>query len=157
MADGRATEFGFDRSWEFELPPDQLWALLSDTSAFPTWWPWLRAFDPIPLEAGASTRCVIGPPLPYVLTVDIAIAEVVTERLVRVDVAGDVQGPARLEVEPRDNGSVARLAWDVEVRRPMLRAAARVARPVLLWGHDWVVRNGVEQFRRRAIGNGDRS
>jgi hypothetical protein len=33
----------------------------------------------------------------------------------------------------------------------MLRVAARAARPMLQWGHEWVVNNGVEQFRRAAI------
>ena len=45
------------------------------------------------------------------------------------------------------DGSRARLVWLLEVRRPALRMAAVVGRPVLQWGHDWVVANGVEQFR----------
>jgi len=63
---------------------------------------------------------------------------------------GDVRGPARLEIDRVPNGSQARLVWDLEVRRPILRTAARVARPLLQWGHDWVVSNGVAQFRRAA-------
>jgi hypothetical protein len=51
-----------------------------------------------------------------------------------------------------DSGSVARLAWEMELHRPMLRSAARFGRPVMEWGHDWVVANGVEQFRRRGLG-----
>jgi hypothetical protein len=39
----------------------------------------------------------------------------------------------------------------MELRRPMLRAAARFGRPVMEWGHDWVVGNGVEQFLQRAL------
>jgi len=46
-----------------------------------------------------------------------------------------------------DQGSTARLHWTLEVQRPMLRMAASVGRPILQWGHDWVVSNGVEQFR----------
>jgi hypothetical protein len=46
---------------------------------------------------------------------------------------------------------VARLAWEMELGRPVLRAAARFGRPVMEWGHDWVVANGVEQFLRRAL------
>ena len=144
----KPTEFAFDRSWDFELTRDDLWSRISDTSSFSTWWPWLRAFDPVPLEAGATTRAAIGPPLPYVLNVALEVADVVEASSVDVLVAGDLHGPARLEVTDLDAGSRARLLWTLELRRPMLRMAASVARPVLQWGHDWVVTNGVEQFRR---------
>jgi hypothetical protein len=141
----------FDRSWEFEVCPPHLWSLLSDTSAYSGWWPWLRAFEPVPLERGATTSCSIGPPLPYMLTVTIAVIDVVPEQSVAVAVTGDVAGPARLEIAPSGRGSSARLVWELEVRRRLLRVAAGVARPMLQWGHEWVVSNGVEQFRRAAI------
>jgi len=143
----KPTEFAFDRSWDFAVPRSELWSRLADTSSFSTWWPWLRSFDPVPLEVGATTRCVIGPPLPYVLTIDLEVAHVVEQESVAVAVTGDLQGPARLEVADHADGSRARLVWGLEVRRPMLRMAASVGRPVLQWGHDWVVSNGVRQFR----------
>ncbi|HEV3227235.1 MAG TPA: hypothetical protein VGZ52_10380 [Acidimicrobiales bacterium] len=81
----------------------------------------------------------------------VAVVDVVPEALVAVVVSGDLAGPARLEIEATSAGSVARLVWELEVRRSMLRVAASSARPLLQWGHDWVVRQGVEQFRRVAI------
>jgi hypothetical protein len=149
--DSKAPRFAFDRTFDFDVSPGELWLRLSDTSSFRVWWPWLRSFDPVPLAPGARTTCAIGPPLPYVVTVDITVREVIPEELVRVSVSRDLEGPARLEIESNGLGSTARLVWEVAVARPALRAAARVARPVLLWGHDWVVNRGVEQFRRDAI------
>lgn len=140
--------FTFDRSWTFGVPRADLWSRLSDTSSFPRWWPWLRAFDEVPIEEGARTWCVIGPPLPYVLKVRLAVVRVVETEAVDVDVDGDLRGPACLELGDARDGSTARLHWKVEVQRPMLRRAAVLGRPVLQWGHDWVVRNGVEQFRQ---------
>lgn len=144
----KPTEFSFDRSWDFDVPRDELWKRLADTSSFSRWWPWLRSFEPVPLETGASTRCAIGPPLPYVLTIDLFVASVDEMQSVDVEVSGDLHGPARLEVDGDGAASRARLVWTLEVRRPMLRAAAKVGRPLLQWGHDWVVNNGVQQFRR---------
>jgi len=128
-----------------------LWTHLSDTSSFSSWWPWLRSFKPVALVPGAQTRCSIGPPLPYLITVDIAVEDVVADKLLTAFVSGDLHGPARLEIEPSTAGSTARLVWELAVSRPALRIAARVARPVLQWGHDWVVNSGVEQFRRATI------
>ena len=143
----RSAAFAFDRSWTFPVSRADLWSRLSDTSSFSSWWPWLRSFESVPIEEGARTRCVIGPPLPYVLTVDLAVARVVESESIDVDVAGDLRGPACLELGDGDDGSTARLHWTLEVQRPMLRRAAVLGRPILQWGHDWVVRNGVEQFR----------
>jgi hypothetical protein len=43
------------------------------------------------------------------------------------------------------------LVWGLEISRPLLRRVATVARPMLQWGHDWIVDRGVEQFRRAAL------
>jgi hypothetical protein len=141
----------FDKSWEFDVPAAELWARFADTGSYTRWWPWLRRFDPVPLATGEHTRCSIGPPLPYLLNVDLRITDVVPHELVLVAVNGDAQGTARLEITPAGDRSTARLAWELSVQRPMLRMAALVGRPVLQWGHDWVITNGVEQFRRRAL------
>lgn len=146
--------FAFDRSWAFDVPVNRLWSLFSDTGSFSTWWPWLRSFEPVPLEIGSRTRCSIGPPLPYLLNVGLEVLDLAPERFVEVAVSGDAEGIARLELSAENGGpgSAARLVWELEVRRPMLRMAASVARPLLQWGHDWVVSNGVAQFRRAALG-----
>lgn len=144
----KPTRFAFDRAWDFPLPRTELWSQVSDTSSFSSWWPWLRAFEPVPLEVGATTTCAIGPPLPYVLTIDLEVARVAEQESVDVVVGGDLRGPARLELADAGEGSRARLVWLLEVQRPMLRMAAVVGRPVLQWGHDWVVANGVDQFRK---------
>jgi hypothetical protein len=143
--------FTFDQSWDFDVPPERLWAACADTGSFRHWWPWLRRFDPVPLECGARTHAAIGPPLPYLLNVDLLVTAVEPERRVEVDVSGDATGPARLEVGSTSAGSFARLAWELHVERRFLRAGARLARPVLQWGHDWVVANGVDQFRTSAL------
>jgi len=69
-------------------------------------------------------------------------------------VAGDLRGPARLDVAPDPAGSTARLSWSLELGNPVLSRLARVGRPVMAWAHDVVVALGVEQFRRRALAPG---
>lgn len=145
--------FAFDRSFHFGLPPAELWAVLSCTHDFPRWWRWLRSFDTNGvegLEAGVEADCVVRGPLPYTLRFTVAVDEVVPERLVGTSVSGDISGPARLALEPTADGTDARLTWEVQVVDPALRAMSRIARPLMEWGHDWVVTRGVDQFRRNA-------
>jgi uncharacterized protein YndB with AHSA1/START domain len=143
--------FRFDRTWTFDVPPGELWAVLERTGEFRRWWPWLRELSGDGLVPGGRSRCVVRAPIPYTLRFTVAVAELVPGRLVGAEVDGDLAGPARLEIAPADGGSTVRLAWEMELRRPVLRAAARVGRPVMEWGHDWVVGTGVEQFLRRAL------
>ncbi|MGH2547533.1 MAG: SRPBCC family protein [Actinomycetota bacterium] len=144
--------FRFDRRWVFSVPPEELWRTLSSTDRFPEWWAWLSRFESDGLVEGTTAHCVVRAPLPYRLSFQVAIREVVVEHLVDTLVSGDLEGPARLELAPHPDGSTARLAWEVELRAPMLRATSTVARPLMEWAHGWVVDTGVRQFRRAALG-----
>jgi hypothetical protein len=145
--------FRFDRTWAFAVAPDELWGVLQRTDEFPRWWPWLRELSGDGLVPGGRSDCVVRAPIPYTLRFTVVVRELIPGQLVDAVVDGDLAGPARLEVNGAEEGpgSVVRLAWDMELRQPVLRAAARIGRPVMEWGHDWVVTNGVEQFVRRAL------
>ena len=60
-------------------------------------------------------------------------------------------GPAHLEVSGTADGSEVRLTWAVVVKDPMLRAGAVLGRPVMQWGHEWVVATGMTQFKKHAF------
>jgi hypothetical protein len=156
--------FVFDRTFTFPATGDELWSVVSDIRRFPEWWGWLRTFEVdspassqghVPegqltegqLTEGTVAECVIRPPLPYAVRVVITVTRVVPGRVVEASVSGDLEGPARLEVE----GPTARLAWELDVRRPLLRRAARLARPALVWGHEWVIANGVEAMSAKGF------
>jgi len=145
--------FTFDRTWAFDVPVERLWAAVADTSRFPEWMPWLEADALGPLEVGTVARFAVDPPLPYKLQLTVAVQHVEPGALVETIVSGDLAGPARLEVAPRGAGSTARLAWSLEVRRRLLLVGERVARPVMVWGHDAVVAKGLERFEA-ALGAG---
>lgn len=142
------TPFVFDRTWRFDVPRSVLWEAVSATDQFPRWWPWLRAAEIGPLATGTEAAVTIQPPLPYRLRLTIRLTGVEPGELVEAAVTGDVAGPARLELADAGTGSAARLAWALDVRRPALVAAERVARPVMEWGHDAVVSSGVRRFHR---------
>lgn len=152
--------FRFDRSWHFGVSPDELWATLTQTDRYREWWPWLREFTVDgggdALVTGAVAHVVIQAPLPYQLRCTIRVDDaVVDERLVtRVD--GDLAGPARLELHAVDGGTEARLAWELDLRAPLLRSLAVVGRPAMAWAHDRIVERGLAQFEGHALSDRDR-
>lgn len=145
--------FSFDQAWVFAVSPADLWAVLSQTDRFQVWWPWLRTFDSEGLVEGTTAQCVVRAPVPYSLSFQVAIVTVEPGLLVDTKVSGDLEGPARLEVAAHAHGAEARLSWDLELRDPLLRAGSRAARPVMEWGHNWIIDSGVRQFRRVALGD----
>jgi carbon monoxide dehydrogenase subunit G len=150
------TSFRYDQTFDFAVGRDILWDALTDTARFSEWWPWLRSFEldgraTTGLARGSVAACAIKAPLPYTLEFQVHVEEVEPGRSIETRVTGDLRGPARLEVASAGEASTARLTWAVELEVPMLSAASRVARPVLVWAHDRVVSSGVQQFRDRAL------
>ena len=95
-------------------------------------------------------------PLPYTLEFKVHVEQVEPGLSIDTRVSGDLEGPARLEVARLEragdgDASTARLTWAVDLHLPLLSAASRVARPVLLWAHDRIVATGVAQFRSQAL------
>ena len=71
-------------------------------------------------------------------------------RRVDATVHGDLEGEARLVFTPSATGTIAEVSWTIEMMQRPMRLAARVAGPLLRWGHDRVVEATVAGFRRHA-------
>src|SRR5690606_3926423 len=141
--------FGTRRALIAGADPATTWAAVERVARYPSWWRWLRYRDePGPLAAGAVVRAVIRPPLPYRLRFRITVDEVVPCRHITATVDGDLTGPAGVRFLDHPQGTRVELDWELRARRPLLRGLAVVARPVLEWGHDWVIETGVAEFER---------
>jgi hypothetical protein len=144
-----------DRRHRFDVGPDELWAAITTVSDFPVWWPWLRRFDGSRLEPGERWDCTVQPPLPYTLRFTLEIDRVEPAALVTASVSGDLAGGARLEVRDLSGAdgerSEIRLRSELAPTNRILRTVATVARPVVTFGHDWVLDTGVAQFRSRGL------
>ncbi len=140
-----------DRRYRFPLAPDELWPVMTRVEDYRRWWPWLRRCDAVGFEPGAAWTCVVQPPLPYSLRFQILLDEVEPGRFASARVDGDIVGEARIDVTETDEGCEVRLVSRLAPANPVLRAIARVARPVAQLGHDWVLDTGLRQFRARAL------
>ena len=140
-----------DRRYRFPVQPEALWPVLTRVEDYRSWWPWLRGFDGAGFEPGAAWTCVVQPPLPYSLRFRIVLDEIDPCRLATASVDGDIVGDARLELTATDSGSEVHLTSSLAPENRLLRAIARVARPVAQLGHDWVIDTGLRQFRSRAL------
>ncbi len=135
-----ATPFQFDRAWDFAVTPEELWTTLEQTDQYRVWWPWLREFrvdgdgEADGFRVGATAHLVIQAPLPYQLRCDIHVDEVVRAQTLAAHVTGDLEGPARLELESTPGGAQARLSWVLDVKSSLLRPLARIGPPRVVVG-----------------------
>jgi hypothetical protein len=145
--------FSSDRDWSFDVDAGTLWDRFSDIDRYESWWPWLHSFDPDGgFAPGARWSCVVVPPLPYRVHFTVELDRIEVGRRVEATVTGDVRGAAVLEVhDGADGGSRARLRSELAPAHPVLRSVGRVARPMVEWGHDWVLDQGRHQFVTRAL------
>jgi Polyketide cyclase / dehydrase and lipid transport len=138
--------------FRFRVPPETVWATIERTGEFERWWGWLGDFrlDGPGLAAGSVLVGVVSPPLlPYRMRIRVELGRCVRPSLVEAAVHGDLEGRARLELAPEGDGTLASVAWTIEMMQPPMRAAARFAYPLLRWGHDRVVDATVYGLRRQ--------
>jgi hypothetical protein len=138
--------FCFERSWTVPLERGALWDAVAETGRYDDWWPWLHDYRPARLVAGERAQATIAPPLPYRLRLGLEVSRAEPPARVEAVVSGDLTGVADLRFVPVPDGTEIRLQWEVELTRPGLRAIEPVARPVLRWGHDWIVDQAMRSF-----------
>lgn len=140
-----------DRRYTFPVSPAQLWSAFERVDDYRTWWPWLRRFEPGALEVGQRWACTVQPPLPYSVSFDLVLTEVVETRAVSATVEGDLSGTARLAITSVESGCELHLISALEPTQSVLRVVTRAARPVASFGHDWVLDTGFRQFSKHAL------
>ena len=140
----------YEGAFHLDLPPNEVWAIISRTDRFEDWWSWLRELEVEgkALQSGSALRGVVVPPLPYRMRLEVVLEECVMPRRIDAVVSGDLEGNASLTFTPDGDGTQATVGWTIEMMQRPMRLAARVAPPLLRWGHDLVVQATVEGFRR---------
>lgn len=151
------TVIDYRRSFHFDVPPSALWEALSEPQRFESWCGWLGELrvEGDGLVDGAVLTGLVSPPVPYQMRVTVHLDRCTAPRQIDASVEGDLRGSARLVLHPHDRGTAAEVAWRIEMMQRPMRIAARVAGPLLRWGHDRVVDMTVAGFRRHLSSSGD--
>ena len=138
--------------FRFPVSPLELWAAMARVDQFERWWNWLTdlRLEGGPLQTGSVLRGTVAPPVPYRMRVAVELERCLPGQLIDANVSGDLDGTASLCLQPEESdprGTVASVAWSLEMKQLPMRVAARFAYPLLKWGHDCVVEATVAGFR----------
>jgi len=138
--------FRSTRTFAFPVSPEQLWGEIEQVDRFATWWPWLEALDATGLVEGDVWDCRVQPPLPWSVRFLVTLDRVEAPGRADATVTGDIRGTASLVIEPATGGSQATLTSCLAPASALLQTAGIVARPLIGWGHDWILDAGARQF-----------
>jgi hypothetical protein len=144
------TRYRFTDSWATPAPPGQVHALLVDLEHYVDWWPQVRAVASLgPDDALVVCRSV----LPYDLELRLHAVSREPARL-EVGIDGPIRGHATWHLSPVAGGTRLDFEQQVEAVAPAFRVASYLARPVLAWNHDRMMRGAEAGLARRLAGRG---
>ena len=141
----------YSGEFSFPVPPEELWSAIERLDQFESWWGWLGHLqvEGTELQEGSVLQGTVSPPVPYRMRIKVELTRSVRGELIDAVVSGDLAGDAHLRLRPDGQGTIADVAWSLEMMQRPMRFAARVAYPLLRWGHDRVVEATVSSFRRQ--------
>jgi ribosome-associated toxin RatA of RatAB toxin-antitoxin module len=141
-----SSRYVFRSQWHLTAPPDAVYDVLRDVAGYPDWWPQVRSARLI--DDGAGELCCRSL-LPYDLTFTISRdIEDVAARVLQARLAGDLDGTSRWTITADGSGCVATFDEDIEVHKGLVRRSGLIARPLLRFNHDLMMREGERGLRR---------
>jgi hypothetical protein len=125
----------------FPVPVEDFWRTIEDFDSYQVWWTWLRDFrtDTAGLVDGNVLHGTVVPPLPYRFRLEVRLHSCERLSVTKATLAGDLAGDATMHFDEVQGGTRVRVEWTLVMASTPMRVAARVARPLVLWGHDRVV------------------
>jgi hypothetical protein len=151
------TAYRFVTTWRFDAPVDRVFAVLADIGRWPEWWHGVRRAELIePGDAdgvGALWRYAWRGGLPYDVRFDSRVTRVEAPHLLEGRAAGELVGTGLCRLFGDAGTTTVVYDWDVRTTRPWMNRLAPLARPLLAWNHDRVMRHGSEGLARRLGAN----
>ncbi|WP_163557977.1 SRPBCC family protein [Halomonas sp. NO4] len=142
--------------WYLEAPIARVFDALGEAPQWPAWWPSLLAVEERAAGAvdgtGRVYRYTWQSRLGYRLRFDIRVTRVVTPRLIEGEASGDVCGAGCWRLSEQRGVTRVRHEWQVHTTRPWMNLAAPLARPLFVWSHHAVMRDGAQGLARRLGG-----
>jgi hypothetical protein len=141
-----SSAFNFCSGWQLEAPRPVVWQELAHLPNWQQWWPGLEELTPI--RAGDSrgigqkaSSCWRGP-IGYQFRFSFESTEAVEYELLKGRAEGDLSGKGCWYLGDDDGWTDVRFEWNFDATRNWMEFLAPVARPVVVHGHDYLMKRG---------------
>ena len=143
--------YEFTDEWRVAAQPAPVWEVVRHVEGWPDWWPSVQSVTAVePADTGGEVwRFVFRTRLPYRMVFEARVLRDDPLHGVRTAVTGRVEGSGRWEVTGVAGGSAVWFHWVVRPRLAWMRALSPLARPVFVWNHRALMREGGEALAGR--------
>ena len=141
-------DFEFSSTWQLRTGLEAVWAALTDFESWPDWWPGLEEL--VPTRAGDENglgqagRSRWRGPIGYQLNFSLEAVEVRPHGFLKGRAEGDLTGHGSWHLSQAGEWTDVRLDWVVRATKGWMEFLAPVARPVFVYGHDYVMERGAQ-------------
>jgi hypothetical protein len=141
--------YEFTDEWRVAADPATVFDVVRDVEQWPAWWPSAQSVTQVADDGGQVWRFTFRTRLPYPMGFDARVLQDDPLSAVETAVTGRVEGCGRWRVTAVEGGSAVCFDWVVSPRVAWMRALSPVARPVFVWNHRSLMREGGEALARR--------
>ena len=145
-------DFNFVTTWRIDAPLPMVCDAIYHCLSWPTWWEGVENVEEIaPGDAagiGSRLRFIWKGHLPYRLTFDIRVTSAVPLKSIEGQASGELVGIGCWQFSGDGPVSVVRYEWKVRTNRRWLNFISLIAKPLIQWNHDQVMRQGGEGLAR---------
>ncbi|OCJ21084.1 SRPBCC family protein [Serratia sp. 14-2641] len=147
------TEYQLTTLWRIKAPLPTVWEVLYHPDIWPSWWKNLLQVVEIgkgdALGIGALHRYTWQGVLPYRITFDMHIVNIVPLQLLEGQASGEVEGVGQWLLSSDGVYTLARYTWHVRTTTLWMNCLAPLAAPLFRWNHDAVMRAGAKGLAQR--------
>ena len=138
--------YNFNMVWRFDAPVEKVWDMINRPEEWPRWWSNCRRVERLDegdaQGVGARRRFSMQTMLPYQLQFEITSTHSEAPSLLEGEARGNLEGTVRWELISEGQGTRVLYNWTVRPTKPWMRLLSPLLRPVFMWNHRSMMRNG---------------
>jgi uncharacterized protein YndB with AHSA1/START domain len=145
-------EYQFVTRWHIAAPIEQVWDTIAHSEEWHLWWDAVDSvveLDPRETNGVNVQRFVWKTPLSYTLTFDTHVVQMQAPVRLEAIASGDVEGHGLWELSTTDRGTEIYYTWTVRTTKRWMNSLAAIARPLLEWNHNVIMRQGGKGLAQR--------
>lgn len=146
-------DYQFSTVWRVEASLQDVWDVFSHPAQWPEWWRSLERVVEIKKGdiqgVGALHRYTWKGVLPYRLTFDFSVLNILQYSLLEGAASGEVEGRGVWSFIDTGRETIVRYDWNVRTTIRWMNILAPLAAPVFRWNHDTVMREGAKGLARK--------
>ena len=146
--------YSFVTEWRLEAPIERVFELLHDTTAWPDWWPAVKAVDEVrpPTDRSGVGRVLhytFKGKLPFTLSFETTVDRVERPTVLGGRAHGELEGYGLWTLREEDGSTLVHYDWQIRTTRWWMNLLAPIAAGAFNSNHDFVMRDGMNGMCRR--------